>query len=125
MKRILVVEDDMIMRETLSDILRFEGYDVSTADGGNKALELISNNSFDLVITDVLMPDRDGFDVITEAKQKCPGIRVIAISGGGYMSSDAYLKMASNAGADDTLSKPFDVDELLAKTKDILKIPAS
>ncbi len=125
MKRILVVEDDMIMRETLSDILRFEGYDVSAADGGNKALELISNNSFDLVITDVLMPDRDGFDVITEAKQKCPGIRVIAISGGGYMSSDAYLKMASNSGADDTLSKPFDVDELLAKTKDILKIPAS
>ncbi|MFP4556547.1 MAG: response regulator [Bacteroidales bacterium] len=121
MKRILVVEDDVIMRETLIDILRFEGYDVSAADGGHGALEKICSSTFDLIVTDVLMPDRDGFDVITEAKQKCPEIKVIAISGGGYISSDSYLKMASEAGADDTLSKPFDVDELLLKTKELLR----
>jgi DNA-binding NtrC family response regulator len=119
-KRILVVDDDTIMRETLRDILTFEGFSVSSAEGGSQAISQLSNEPFDLVITDILMPQRDGLEVITEAKKNYPNMQIIAISGGGYISADAYLRMASDAGADDIISKPFDVDDFLRKVYRIL-----
>ena len=119
-KRILVVDDDTIMRETLRDILLFEGFSVSSADGGSQAISQLSDESFDLVITDILMPQRDGLEVITEAKKMYPKMQIIAISGGGYISSDTYLRMATDAGADDIISKPFDVDDFLGKVYRIL-----
>lgn len=114
MKRILVVDDDIIMRETLRDILIFEGFKVCEAEGGNSALEKISNQDYDLIITDILMPERDGFEVIQESKRKNPRVQVLAISGGGYISADSYLKMANDMGADAILPKPFDVDSFIS-----------
>ena len=121
MKRILIVEDDTIMRETLRDILHFEGFHVSSAEGGNDAIGFISKEVFDLIITDVLMPERDGFQVIDEAKRRCPDVKIIAISGGGYVPAQDYLRIATDSGASATLSKPFDVDTLLSTVKNLIK----
>lgn len=118
MKRVLVVDDDKILRETLRDILLFNGFVVSDACDGSTAIDLILENNYDLVITDILMPEKDGFDVIVESKKK--GAMVLAISGGGYLSSDIYLRMAIDTGADDIISKPFDVDNLLIKIQKLI-----
>jgi DNA-binding response OmpR family regulator len=101
------------LRETLRDILLFNGFEVSEACDGSTAIDMLFSNHYDLVITDILMPEKDGFDVIAESKNK--NTRVLAISGGGFMSSEVYLRLATDIGADDVISKPFDVDNLLTK----------
>jgi CheY-like chemotaxis protein len=113
MKRILVVEDDPVMRETIIDILQFEGFEVVGAKGGREAIDKICDREFDLIVTDILMPNRDGYDVIHAAITNCPKARILAISGGGSVSSDAYLEMAKGIGAHMVLGKPFEIDELL------------
>jgi DNA-binding response OmpR family regulator len=118
MKSVLVVDDDKILRETLRDILLFNGFVVSEACDGSTAIDLLFGNKYDLVITDILMPERDGFDVIAESKKR--GTMVLAISGGGFISSELYLRMASELGADDVISKPFDVDNLLNKIQGLV-----
>jgi CheY-like chemotaxis protein len=122
MRKVLVVDDNDIMRDTIKDILNFEGFEVDTAQGGNEATILLAKNNYNLIITDILMPERDGYDLINIAKTNYPSTKVIAISGGGYISSDAYLDMATNAGADGVLSKPFDVDKLISMVLKVLEI---
>jgi CheY-like chemotaxis protein len=122
MRKVLVVDDNDIMRDTIKDILNFEGFEVDTAQGGNEATILLAKNNYNLIITDILMPERDGYDLINIAKTNYPSTKVIAISGGGYISSDAYLDMATNAGADGVLSKPFDVDKLIGMVLKVLEI---
>jgi CheY-like chemotaxis protein len=119
-KQILVVDDDTIMRETIRDILLFEGFLVTSVEGGNSAIKQISQQQFDLIVTDILMPERDGFEVINEAKKAFPDTKVIAISGGGYISPDSYLSMAQDIGADDVVSKPFDVEVFIQKVYRVL-----
>lgn len=119
-KRVLIVEDDAIMRETLLDILIFQGLDVKCAQGANDAILRIRREKFDLVITDILMPERDGYDIINEVKSEGLKTKVMAISGGGYISADAYLQMANDLGADSILCKPFDIDILLKQVEELL-----
>ena len=72
MKKILVIDDDDIMRETIRDILLFESYDVAVASDGKEGLEIIQEESFDMIVTDILMPDKDGIEVIMEGKSRNP-----------------------------------------------------
>jgi len=110
---VLIIDDDTQLSSTLSDMLDLEGYRVLTAANGNKALRLLEKGRPDLVITDILMPDKGGVEMVVELTGKYPGLPVIAMSGGGRTGNMDFLEIARNAGAKATLSKPIDLDVLL------------
>ena len=118
---ILVIDDDPIMRETIRDILQVEGYNVILSSNGREGILCMESESIDMILTDVLMPEKDGIEVIIEAKQKYPNVKILAISGGGYISAANYLKMAKNLGANESVMKPFDIDDLLGKVNKLLQ----
>ena len=116
MKRILIVEDTKLMRESLVDALSANGHDVTTADNGVDALELLAaGQNFDVIITDIIMPEMDGIQTIMEIQTLLPNASIIAISGGSARLEKAQgLETARRLGAKMVLEKPFEVDALLA-----------
>lgn len=106
-KKLLVIDDDASMLEVLQQRLETEGYDVETAQNGVQALQLIRSCAYDLVITDIVMPDMDGIELIRALREEDPDAKIIAISGGGKVSSQHYLHLADRLGADCVLAKPF------------------
>jgi DNA-binding response OmpR family regulator len=107
-KSILVVDDDRQLRSMLKRILEREGYDVAEAADGYAALQQASAQDYDLVITDIIMPHKEGFETILELRCKNPGIKIIAMSGGGRMMDGNCLELARNCGANFTIAKPFE-----------------
>jgi CheY-like chemotaxis protein len=111
---ILVVDDDAPTQRVLQLWLQLHGHDVSCAGGGHEALGVLDSRHVDLVITDVLMPDGDGIELIVRLKQRQPHLRVLAVSGGGpHLASTTCLERAHAAGAHALLLKPFKQDQLL------------
>jgi len=106
---ILVVDDEPEIREILSVILAKSGHTVSCAGDGVEAGRVLAQAKFDLVITDLLMPERDGLEVIAEVRKKYPGVRIIAMSGGGHVPGEQYLGIARGFGAHVVLPKPFNI----------------
>jgi DNA-binding NtrC family response regulator len=104
---ILVVDDEPGIRELLCMILETAGNRVSSAKDGNEASKVMASTPVDVVITDLLMPECDGLEFITEIRKKFPGVRIIAMSGGGHVARDSYLRIAKNFGAHFLLEKPF------------------
>ncbi len=123
MKRILVVDDDFFVRDMLERLMRKAGFDVETTEHGADALRLQRLNPVDLVITDILMPEKEGLETITEFRRFFPGVKVIAISGGGRIGPASYLKMATLLGADRAFAKPVDTSQLLATVEELLGPP--
>jgi DNA-binding NtrC family response regulator len=117
---ILVVDDEESIRDLLAQILRKLGHQVVTAIDGREASAAISGNKFDLVITDLLMPERDGLELIAELRQRFPKIRVVAMTGGGHIPREHYLFVAKNLGAHSLLEKPFDQEGLIEAIKTAL-----
>src|SRR5215211_4454278 len=103
--KILVVDDDPAMLELMNLQLGYEGFDVSTADGGEKGLKLAEGNHFDLVLTDLHMPDLDGMEIVRRVRERAPDTEIIIISGLGTIS-DAVE--ATKAGAFYLIEKPVD-----------------
>jgi diguanylate cyclase (GGDEF)-like protein len=108
MEKILIVEDDAFFREIFSDLLREEGYVIDTAASGTEALEKISRFNYHLVVTDMVLQDISGLDVLSRVKQLDSGIEVIVVTGYGNMESAIY---ALKNGARDYLVKPISHDE--------------
>ena len=108
MERILIVEDDVFFREIFSDILREEGYQVETASSGNEALKMLEKSCYQLVVTDMVLQDISGLDILSRAKQMNSDIDVIVVTGYGNMESAIY---ALKNGARDYLVKPISHDE--------------
>lgn len=107
-KHVLVLDDNEDICALISVWLRTCGYTVDTAHAGRDFLKAAPTDAPDLVITDILMPDGDGFEVIEAARAARTGTKVIAISGGGtYLPGMEYLKLAKSIGADAVLTKPF------------------
>jgi YesN/AraC family two-component response regulator len=104
----------------LRQILGRESFDVFTADNGRAALEVMRNQNVQLVITDILMPEKEGIETIFELRRDYPGVKVIAISGGGRFEPQTYLELAGKIGADRTLSKPFSPGHLLDVIDEVL-----
>jgi len=120
--RILLIDDDDLLRDAIGDLLESEGYDVTTAEDGNQGLESFQAVRPEIVITDIMMPDRDGIETIIALSQENPQPRIIAISGGGgQLDSLSYLKMAERLGADRVLEKPFRAKVLLEAISTLLK----
>ncbi len=116
--RVLVVDDERSMRELLSIVLRREGYDVTLAENGRMAIDQLDRARYDLLISDIKMPDMSGVDVLRAAKRIDQDILGIMIT--AYASADTAIE-AMRLGAHDYLSKPFDVDELKIKVRNALE----
>ncbi len=114
MKRILVVDDEEQIRTMLTQMLSQEGYEVHTAENGEEGMSLVGKYSFDLVITDMIMPVKDGLKFIMELVRDYPDLKILAISGGGAIKAERYLTMAGYLGDIATLEKPFKRDVLLS-----------
>jgi DNA-binding response OmpR family regulator len=121
MSRILVIEDDFMLSKMIQQMLEHEGYDVLVASDGKDAEKFYQEGNLDLVITDVLMPEKDGLEVIVEIRSKMPQVKIIAISGGGRISHTDYLVTAKRLGAHRTLSKPFVRQDLINALKELLE----
>jgi CheY-like chemotaxis protein len=119
---ILVIDDDETIRVLLRKILEREGYRVVDAPDGNKGIKRYQESPTDLVITDLIMPVKEGIETIHDLRQEFPHVKIIAVSGGGRIGPESYLKMAKGVGALYTLSKPFDRMVLLKAVKEVMKM---
>jgi CheY-like chemotaxis protein len=108
-----IVDDEALIRELFRRILETEGYEVTDSADGNAALALCRRRPPDLIIIDLIMPDKEGIETIIELKRDFPHMKIIAISGGGRITAREYLELAETFGANMTLSKPISRDELL------------
>jgi DNA-binding NtrC family response regulator len=113
--KVLVIDDDQLVRYTLSRILHRNGYDVVTASDGMRAMAVFREERPDVVITDIIMPEQEGIQTITEIRGVQPNAKIIAISGGGRIGNTDFLKIARHLGAFDAIAKPFDPDDLLSR----------
>lgn len=123
--RILLIDDDLLIRELVGSILAEAGHNVVTAANGVDGIDKLQTQNFDLVVTDILMPDKEGVETIFEVRQSWPDLRIIAISGGGLMKNFSPLSVAKKAGADVVLTKPFEPEDLLNAVKTISRLPAN
>ncbi len=112
MTSILIIDDDDFVREMLRFMLEQAGYEVFEASDGEMGLNIYRERPMDLIITDLIMPEKEGIETIIEFKRDFPEVKIIAISGGGMIDSETYLNMAKKFGVQ-TLSKPIDRNELL------------
>ena len=113
MARILVIDDDAMVRDAIRDILEAHGYKVEEAENGRDGLVKMRTDRFDLVITDIIMPEMEGVEAILAIREEFPSVKVIAISGGGRTANYDFLGVAGKLGANKTLQKPFRREELL------------
>lgn len=120
MSAILVIDDDPAVREVVREMLRGEGHEVSTAENGRQALQALAADVFDLVVTDLIMPEQEGIETIAEIRRRDPDIPIVAMSGGGRLGPGDYLETARFLGADATLAKPFGRQELIAIVEQLL-----
>ena len=125
MTKILVIDDEVLVRQTLARILAGSGYQVIDAKDGNDGIEAVRRERPDLVITDILMPEKEGLETIMELRRESPATKIIAISGGGDTGNLEYLQAARRLGACDALAKPFGAHELLQHVRACLDRPGS
>ncbi|WP_422361447.1 response regulator transcription factor [Reichenbachiella sp.] len=118
MNKILVVDDEPAMREGLADNLLFEGYEVDQAEDGKVALQKVQEQSYDLIVLDVMMPELSGFDVCKKLRMDGNKVPVILLTAKGE-EIDRVLGL--ELGADDYITKPFSLRELLARVKAVLR----
>lgn len=114
MAHILVIDDNAEFREILRAHLEANGHQVVLAENGDRGLAVLDRGGIDIVLTDILMPQRDGIEVLRAAKQRWPDLPVIAISGGGWIDAGDLLGMAERLGADLVLQKPVRRDDLIS-----------
>jgi len=122
LKQILVVDDEAQIRTMLTLMLEQEGYIVHTAENGEQGLALVGRHTFDLVITDMIMPVKDGLKFIMELVRDYPDLKVLAISGGGAIKAERYLTMAGYLGDIATLEKPFKREVLLEMVAKLIAV---
>jgi CheY-like chemotaxis protein len=116
---ILLVDDNAEFRDTTALILMKAGYRVTPAGDGRQALECYEENPADVVVTDLIMPDMEGLELIKELRRRKPDIKIIAISGDGRFKPDSYLEFAKRIGAAAALAKPFNPTRLVELLMDM------
>ena len=112
--RILVLDDNEDVRESMRLLLATMGHDAVASGDAHEALELQNRQPADLLITDIFMPGVDGLEAIVAFRSRWPGLKIVAISGGGMRAKRDYLGVAGEIGADVLMRKPVDPKELLA-----------
>lgn len=113
MVKVLVVDDEPLICETLEDLLQRAGHQAHTAADGVQAIKCAKQVKFDLIIMDIVMPEKDGLETIQSIREEHPDLKIIAISGGSRIGNVDFLKFADEFGAWRTFRKPLDNVELL------------
>lgn len=121
MAKILIVDDEEQLRDVLKTVLQDEGHEVVEADNGNAAMEQFRQTPTELIITDIVMPDKEGLETIIDFRRTYPHVKIIAMSGGGRTSPQDYLDMAKKLGAAEVIAKPFSIDDFLKCVEMVLK----
>jgi CheY-like chemotaxis protein len=121
MARILVIDDDEQVLDMLYESLTREGYDVLRASNGEQGLNLYREEPVDLIITDLIMPEKEGIETIIELRQDFPDVKIIAMSGGGRIGTKDYLSMAKIFGVQRTFTKPVAREQLLDAIRELIK----
>ena len=112
--RVLLIEDDDAVRKVVRMMLERDGHDVTEAGNGRLGLEQLKASAFDLVITDIIMPDMEGVETVMAVRQQYPAVKIIAMSGGDRTGNMDSLSAAEKLGASATLRKPFTRSALTA-----------
>ncbi len=120
MRKVLIIDDEPYILLMLKKMLEKEGYEVDLASNGKEGLDLFEKNAADLVITDIIMPEREGLEIILEMKKRRPDLKIIAISGGGRISPESYLECAAHFGAARVFQKPFKQKELVSAVNELI-----
>ena len=121
MARIIVIDDEADVRALLRIMLESQDHEVDEAENGALALKALSKHQYDLIITDIIMPEEDGIAVASQASKLQPNVKVLAISGGGkYLDANQSLSVMELLGVDASLLKPFGRDELIAAVNELL-----
>ena len=120
MESILIIDDEPQIRSMIRLVLERAGYSVMEAADGVEGIRRFHENPANLIITDLIMPNKDGIGMIIELKKEFPDVKIIAMSGGGLNRPEGYLRGAQKLGAACTLSKPINRQELLRVVKDTL-----
>ena len=121
MAQILVIDDDDLVRESLQILLEDRGHQVTTAENGKIGMKHFLQRSFDLIITDIFMPEKEGYETLAEIRANNPSVKILVISGGGRDTEQQhYLEQAELLGANASLAKPFLTSELLDRISELL-----
>jgi len=124
MANILVIDDDGSVRQAIRLMLEQRGHRIHTASEGGTGVMYVASTPVDLVITDMLMPGQEGIETIRNLRRRAPDLPILAISGGGCTGFHEALEAARLFGANETLSKPFDMQQLCDKVEALLNAPA-
>jgi CheY-like chemotaxis protein len=120
MPRILVIDDNDEIRELIREILEGAGFEVVEASNGDEGIKIFRSDPTDLVITDMIMPEKEGLETMVELRREFPDVKIIAMSGDGFEEPMTYLDGARLiGGALRTFAKPFNVSEFLAAVKEL------
>jgi CheY-like chemotaxis protein len=117
---VMVIDDDGALRRLIVRALGNDGHEVIEAENGADALALLERHQPALIITDILMPKTEGIETINKVKERFPGIKIIAMSGGGMSRNLMFLDIARAIGAEETLAKPFRPAKLVEVVKRLL-----
>ena len=130
MPRVLIIDDEEDIRDVLTDVLNRAGFEVEVASTGDEGIDKLRSKPADVIVTDIIMPGKDGVVTIRDIRKEFPDAKIIAISGGGNFGSSAYepnaikttayLAAAGEAGADLILSKPFDREALMEAIRTLI-----
>lgn len=124
MARLLLIEDDDELRRVIAQALAAGGHEVFQAADGRQGIDIFHAAKFDLVLTDLVMPGKEGVETIIELRREQPLLKIIAMSG-GMPRSNFYLDLAAHLGAQRTLAKPFTPTELMKVIDEVLAAPAT
>lgn len=120
MQTVLIIEDDHNILLMIKRMLEPFGFDIKLASNGQEGLDLFQKLDVDLVITDIIMPEKEGLEIIREMRRARPDLKIIAMSGGGKLSADNYLETAKIFGAASIMEKPFTRKQIVSAVQDIL-----
>lgn len=121
MAHILVIDDDPSIRSTLRKVLEREGHSIREAPDGQAGIDEVDREAPELVIVDLIMPEKEGIETILELRERYPGLTILAMSGGGAsIDASGPLSDAKVLGADGSLAKPFTVERLVRTVHDML-----
>lgn len=121
MTQVLIIDDDEQIRTVLRRALERERYEVVDAPNGREGIALYQQNPCDVIVTDILMPEMEGFETILTLRKHHPEAKIVVISGGGQCGPQSYLPTAKALGANRIFEKPFDLCELLAAIRELTK----
>ena len=120
MARILIIDDDFQIRCLFRQVLEGKGHQVLDASDGRSGIDMQRREPADLVITDIVMPDKEGLETIRDLRRDWPEVKIIAISGGGKIVPGEYLHVADKFGAHRGFEKPIHLDEMMDAVNELL-----